>query len=90
MKIQDLLTDESKWTTGSYARDAKGKSVMEESLVAVCWCLVGAIRKCYNDLGEELKIKKKIRARLKKTYIAEWSDSATFKEVRNLIEELDI
>lgn len=31
------------WTQGSLARDARGESVYEKSLEAVCWCAMGAL-----------------------------------------------
>ena len=93
MKVQDLLTDESKWTQESYAKNAKGNAVKWTSQFAVCWCLSGAVRKCYSDL-QQFEILKKIRNFIKNkvghTNIASFNDKATFQDICNLIEELDI
>ncbi len=89
MKIKDLLTDESKWTTRYCARNVKGKSVLARNPEAVCWCLFGALIKCYDHGGffdQEELIKTKVH-----DFIA-WNDAPerTFEDVRKLIEELDI
>lgn len=47
MKIKDLLTDESKWCQGAYAKDIHGNFVRAVSPDAVAWCLRGASWKCY-------------------------------------------
>lgn len=41
MKPSELLTDESKWARGCYARDKQGESVPPESQESVCWCMIG-------------------------------------------------
>lgn len=42
---RELLSDEKRWTKEYYARDAAGEGVNPSSKRAVCWCLVGAMRK---------------------------------------------
>lgn len=44
-EVRELLSDKSRWTKGSYARDKDGQPVGVRSRKAVCWCLEGAIRK---------------------------------------------
>lgn len=39
--LDALFSDESKWTKGTYARDARGAQVFPGSDNAVCWCLAG-------------------------------------------------
>jgi len=92
MKVQDILTDEGKWTRGHFARNKDGKSVDKFSPDAVCWCLWGAIEVAY---GEDSKAEAKLRNHLLKirnsASISYFNDmEATFPEVRALIEELDI
>jgi len=97
MKVRDLLTDESKWTKHVYALDAK-KNPLADPLNpnAVCWCLGGAIEKCYPILAERLAIYTRITQRVKPeevgSYVHRWNDTVgrTFAEVRALVEELDI
>jgi len=43
---RDLISDESRWTRGSFARDRQGYYVQTKSPEAVCWCAVGALIKC--------------------------------------------
>lgn len=49
MKVQELLSDRSKWTQGRLARDARGIPCSPRSSEAVCWCVYGALDKCYQD-----------------------------------------
>ncbi len=43
----NLISDEKKWTQNAFARNSKGE-ILENSNdpEAVCWCAVGAIKKC--------------------------------------------
>jgi hypothetical protein len=50
VKVRELLSDESKWTKGAYARDADGNDLYlsgVDSPNASCWCLDGALHRCY-------------------------------------------
>ena len=49
MKLTELLSDKSKWTTKAWARDAEGTPCLISSESAVCFCLSGAISRCYKD-----------------------------------------
>jgi hypothetical protein len=40
-----LIEDPAHWTQGSYARDAAGNKVSENSPKATCWCTMGALYK---------------------------------------------
>lgn len=40
-----LITNPKNWTSGSYARNAKGEGTDPDSSEAVCWCGAGAIFK---------------------------------------------
>lgn len=90
MKIQELLTDESKWTKSHEARDSYGQPVDECSKEAVQWCLLGAIIKCYNV--DRIGICNKVRIRLDSFMLTSWNDAQnrTFNDIRSLIKELDI
>lgn len=88
MKVQDILTDESKWTQRAYARDAGGCGVHEFDETAVKFCIMGAINKAY-PRDKWPAIKKRL---LKHCDGVHWNDSPnrTFADVRGLIEKLDI
>jgi hypothetical protein len=45
MKARVLLAEPSHWTQGAYARDASGRVVHPRSPAAVCWCIVGAVKR---------------------------------------------
>lgn len=47
MKIYELLEKPESWTQGVSARDKNGKYTATSSKDAVCWCLAGAIMRCY-------------------------------------------
>lgn len=91
MKVRDLLTDESKWTKSLYARDRDGFATDCDSLTATCWCLDGAMQRCYG-LTQDYNLAFVCVARRIKSGVVAWNDAPerTFGEVRALVEELDI
>ena len=101
MKVQDILTDKSKWTQHTYARDKYGNRVATGDEKATCWCLAGAIAKATGlDIVEAedaspqaIAIREKLSFQNPDIhYYQGWNDDPerTFAEVRALIEELDI
>lgn len=40
---RELLADPTRWTQGSYARDARGYRALPEAREAACWCALGAL-----------------------------------------------
>lgn len=88
MKVQELLTDPSKWTKEAYARDINGKPVGTKSTEVSCFCLSGAIDRCYQDSAN---IRLKIHSYLHES-IPVWNDAPerTFEDIQQLIKELDI
>jgi hypothetical protein len=96
MKIHELLDNESKWTKDCAAKDCFGFNVNIRSRVAVCWCLLGAIEKCYPRKPQNLTVKTKVYNALLKRYnmnsIIFFNDSlkTNFDNVRDLCLELDI
>lgn len=94
MKIKELLTDETKWTKGSFAKDKYCTAVFATSSNAICWCLSGAMIKCYSG-DEYISVSKLVSNRLRRLSfgdIIKFNDDSeiTFENVRNLIEGLDI
>lgn len=91
MKVSELLTDKSKWTQKTLARNMYGQSVDAEDHEACSWCIQGAVLKCYGH-PKNIDIKERIYAQLGSLYIGGWNDdpTRTFAEVRSLVVELDI
>ena len=48
MTVAELLDSPEKWTRKISARDENGDYVEYDSAWAVCWCLDGAIARCYS------------------------------------------
>lgn len=101
MKAHELISEESKWTKGVYARDEYNKPVSVASDFGVCFCITGAVKKCY-PLHEQSDILKKIRNAidlkypqkhehvLHETSIVRFNDEHDYETVYNLVKELDI
>ncbi len=53
MTVRGILSDRSKWTTKWYARTAEGSPCQTSGKEAVCWCIHGAIERCYGDQTDE-------------------------------------
>lgn len=98
MKISELFSEPSRWTQHTYARDAEALRCSADSDSAVCWCLTGALCKCYgnDDTDRRLEAERKIRRALidrgEAAYIVEWNDRSfrTFEEVKSLVEQADV
>lgn len=95
MKIKELFSDESKWTQGRYARDKDGIKTNIKNDNASCWCLVGAVFKCYiyhNADKAIQKLEKKFGKSKSYKNIVQWNDhpKRTFKQVKTLVNKLDI
>jgi hypothetical protein len=56
MRLQDVLTDESKWTQGASARDKRGNPTFSFLSDACQWCLIGATVKCCNVTRIEARV----------------------------------
>ena len=89
MKAWQLLDSKEKWCQRQYAMDANGYTVDPAAEDAVCWCIDGAIKKCY----ESGMLPRRFYER-----IPEYSCSVTYnddprrtwEEVHALLKELDI
>lgn len=93
MKIRELLTDKSKWTKGYDAQDISGERTSPMSEEAVCWCLAGALHRCYlPEQRQEIQDKIGLNISILFASIVGWNDmpDRTFEEVKALVEELDI
>lgn len=92
MKVKELLSDETKWIKGDYARDKSGKTAFPNSLDAACWCLHGAIIHCYYQSIKYSSVERLVRKELQLASIHKWNDDPkrTFQDVRKLVEKLNI
>ena len=95
MKIKDLLTDETKWTQDTNARDDKNKAVGATDPTACKWGLVAAVLLCYRPNGRHYGIFDSICRRLNVANSAEintWNNNPnrTFNDISKIIEDLAI
>lgn len=90
MTVQELLDDPSKWTKGALARDIDGEGLEADNSSAVCWCLIGAIQKCYGVAWIGVVIK--CMRHLSVDWIDLWNNDPqrSFAEVKSLVTELNI
>lgn len=88
MKAWQLLSDESKWTKGAFARDASGEETASAGENAVCWCAWGALNYCYRGTPEYNAAWTALDGRVR--HIAAWNDTSKFTTVRSVLKELDI
>lgn len=91
MKIQELLSDESKWIKGNDARTKDGFSTSSASEKAIKWCLFGAANKCYQE--HVYPILGKIDATIERLGYGDIShitfndlEKTTFEDIRKVIE----
>lgn len=95
MTVAELLTDETKWTQGRYARNSNGCYAEASGDEAVCWCLEGALYRCYGipDDGSAFNAAyRRLRDAIGGEWVARWNDDPqrTFAEVRAAIEKAGI
>lgn len=92
MKIKELLSTEKKWTKGTYARNAVGKACSPYSEEAVCFCLLGAVDKCYGTDTLYPSTKDQVLSKLRNHIgnIAAFNDNASYFAVVKVLKELDI
>lgn len=96
MKAYELLSSKEKWTKKVYATTENGTSCDPRSDEAICFCVLGAIEKCYyvSDSIEDIKIYTDVIAKLKSKVcnIPKWNDAKerTYEEIVEVLKELDI
>lgn len=90
MKIKDFLNKDN-WIKGHNARDRHGNPVGSESEEACCWCLLGAIVKCYepHDRGNIQNI---IQSHLPsgQDLISLFNDSTTWEQVEEVVRKANV
>ena len=91
MTLTELFRDESKWAQGNYAYARNGKVVDPCSRNAICWCLIGAMHKCYRGrIDEELAhIARKAIGTVH--YATLWNDNPnrTFSQIKSAAKRID-
>jgi hypothetical protein len=89
MKVKELLSDPSKWTQGANARDSRGIRVPSADPEATCFCIVGALLKCYGTTSTSKYLK--IAAKIQHNDVVSWNDAPerTHAEVLELVTRLD-
>jgi hypothetical protein len=98
MKAYELLSDKTKWCQHVYSEDSKGEYVPPEAPDAACWCIKGAIHRCYPDFEEDYdnpifqKLVDNVPPCNVICPVANFNDSpsTTFEQVRELLIKLDI
>ena len=91
MKIKELLSDSSKWTKRAMARDFNDLTCVAHCDIAIKWCLLGAIVKCYPGGYKRIQILNKIIDN-GISDISGFNDlsSTSFSDIKALVERLDI
>jgi hypothetical protein len=91
MKAYELLDNEDKWIQGNFATDINGFSVSPTDDNACCWCVVGALMKCYGegwrekvDLLYNNKLIPSVRS------ITNWNDSSYYHVIYEALKKLDL
>lgn len=87
--VLDLLKDPSHWTQETFARTKSGKEVGPKSPIAVCWCLRGAIAKCYDGFESEA-IEKLNTVLPNNVSMVHFNDTSTHEDIVNILEKAQI
>lgn len=88
MKAYELLADPESWIKGTVAKNKNNEPVKPLSQLAVKWCLIGAVYKCYpnNKFSMLTKLSNRIYD------VSVWNDHphTDHSMVISLLKELDI
>ena len=98
MKAYELISEPSRWTQKTLARNINGGATNPRGYDACSFCLVGAIERCYNvPIKQMLEILQQVKSELKIQapsfeFIGQWNDhpDRTHEEVVGLLKKLDI
>lgn len=102
--VQELFSDESRWTRYALAANKNGDVVDLNSDNATCFCFGGAILRVYGDVYQGYAVLERVAKLLRKkgavlgsnrgniSTIARWNDNPkrTFQDVRSLAAEANI
>ena len=98
MKPSDVLKLKKNWVKNSYANRQDGSSCSVESDNAVCWCLVGAIMKCYPHPKTQVEKRLKASSAMKKLFpgrtnsLLQFNDhkDTKFTDVKKVLKEAEL
>lgn len=81
-EVRELLSDESRWTQGEYAKDGLGKCVGPKDKNACSWCLVGAFIKVTGTCRQTDKMLSKLGCD-----VTVFNDNHSHSEVLQLLDK---
>ena len=94
MKAHELLSDETRWTRRTMARQADGHECQTTDPLAQAWCLTGAVFRCYLTSAERAAAFNRLAHALAVPidHIARWNDwhGRTIAEVQQVLHDLDL
>ncbi len=94
MKVRELLSDPSRWTQGTFARNRNGIPTSSNAPDACKWCLLGAIRKCYPEEGDYGKSWRKLKDAVYEytgtDLAAVFNDTAKHEDILKVLEIADV
>jgi len=90
----ELLSDESKWCNGYFAKDKNGNKVSSKDPSACCWCLLGAVRKCFGGGSPYIEHELKISSAISRLFnignvdVVRFNDTHSYADVRRVLEDV--
>lgn len=94
MKAWQLIERPENWAQGGYAKDPDGQLVNWKDDTACCWCVLGALHKCYPSKDLFDASSRLVRDRILRFAegIDLWNDSpsTTHAQVLAVLKELDV
>lgn len=93
--LRGLFADAKRWTKDTFAENASGDDVKPKSKDAVCFCLIGGVRRVYPNVKEQNRVVKLILEALGLENIGQvfdWNDARnrSVKDVQKLVAKLKI
>lgn len=88
MKAWELLSDGSKWTRATMARNANGMPCASDSPSAHSWCAAGAIAHCYGH--DSIRPLERVAALLDGYCLTAFNDDKGYEAVMKILKEADV
>lgn len=96
MTLQTLFKKPGSWTQGALARTRKRNVVSPHSTAAVCYCLEGALVRCYPEHAERVSARQMLIAAIRKLFgtpnYVNWNDESgrRIRQIRRAVKEANI
>ena len=90
MTVRELLSNESKWTHGTFARNKDGIGTGSCSPEACRWCVIGAINRVYGYKSQEGNLAYAKIVSIVGPDVSHWNDHATWEEVDRVLTKAGI